>query len=130
MSGSKTRILVIDDEFVIRSFLQEILVFSGYEADTAATAKDGLALFGQNPYDLVVSDLGLPEISGWEVAKAVKSANPQVPVILLSGWGIELEDARIKECGIDLVLSKPCQMDEILTAVGRFVTRGNADVSH
>jgi DNA-binding response OmpR family regulator len=127
VSGQKTRILVIDDEFVIRSFLQEILAFSGYEADTAATAKDGLALFGQNSYDLVVSDLGLPEISGWEVAKAVKSVKPRVPFILLSGWGIELEDVRIQECGIDLVLSKPCQMDEILNAVGRFLNRGSPE---
>jgi DNA-binding response OmpR family regulator len=123
MTGERTRILVIDDEHVIRSYLSEILGFSGYETDTAASAQDGIALFQANSYDLVLSDLGLPEMSGWEVAKAMKSRNPKVPFILLSGWGIELEDRRIQECGIDLVLSKPCQMDEILQAVGAIIQR-------
>ena len=47
----------------------------------------------------------------------------QVPIVLLSGWGIQLDDVRIKECGVDLVLSKPCQMDELINAVDEVVKR-------
>jgi DNA-binding response OmpR family regulator len=119
-----TRILVIDDEYVIRDYLSEILRFSGYVVDAAATAQEGLALFDLNPYTLIISDLGLPEISGWDVAKAIKGKNPQIPFILLSGWGIEKEDPRLQEFGIDLLLPKPCQMDEIIEAVTQVLNVG------
>jgi len=46
-----------------------------------------------------------------------------VPIVLLSGWGIQLDDVRIKECGVDLVLSKPCQMEELINAVDEVVKR-------
>ena len=111
------RVLVIDDEDVIREFMQEMLTAVGYETDVAATGLEGIELFDKKGYHLVFSDLGLPEMSGWEVAKILKEKNPKVPIILLSGWGIQLDDVRIRECGIDLVLSKPCQMHEILGAV-------------
>jgi len=121
MNGAKTRILVIDDEYVIRTFLSEILGYSGFETDAAASAQEGLSLFEKNSYDLVISDLGLPESSGWEVAKTVKAQKPFVPFILLSGWGIEVEDARLKECGIDCLLAKPFQMDEIIEVVNKIL---------
>ena len=117
MDKQRLRILVIDDEDVIRDFLAEMFVSSGYEADVAASGLEGITLFEKNNYDLVFSDLGLPEMSGWDVAKAIKAKRPDVPIVLLSGWGIQLDDARIQECGIDLVLSKPCQMEDLLNAV-------------
>ena len=117
MEKEKLKILVIDDEDVIRGFLAEMFLSAGYEVDAAATGPEGIALFEKNHYDLVFSDLGLPEMSGWDVAKAIRARNPSVPIVLLSGWGIQLDDVRIQECGIDLVLSKPCQMEELLSAV-------------
>jgi DNA-binding response OmpR family regulator len=126
MSGVKARILVIDDEYVIRTFLSEILSFSGYETDIAASAQEGLTLYEKNSYDLVISDLNLPESSGWEVAKTIKSRTPLIPFILLSGWGIEVEDARLRECGIDRLISKPFQMDEIIEVVNKILIRGTA----
>jgi len=80
-------------------------------------------MFEAGQYDVVFSDLGLPDMSGWDVAKAIRSKNAQVPIVLLSGWGIQLDDVRIKECGVDLVLSKPCQMDELIDAVDEVVKR-------
>jgi DNA-binding response OmpR family regulator len=126
MSGVKARILVIDDEYVIRTFLSEILGYSGYVTDTAASAQEGLSLFEKNSYDLVISDLGLPESSGWEIAKKIKSRTPHIPFILLSGWGIGAEDARLRECGIDRLVSKPFQMDEMIEVVNKILIRGAA----
>ena len=123
MEKEKLRILVIDDEDVIRDFLAEMFVSAGYEADTAATGPEGIALFEKNHYDLVFSDLGLPEMSGWDIAKAIRARKPSVPIVLLSGWGIQLDDVRIQECGIDLVLSKPCRMEELLSAVEDVLNR-------
>jgi PAS domain S-box-containing protein len=123
METQKTRILVIDDEDVIRDFLGEMFVTVGHEADVAATGPEGIAMFDAGQYDVVFSDLGLPDMSGWDVAKAIRAKNAQVPIVLLSGWGIQLDDVRIKECGVDLVLSKPCQMDELINAVDEVVKR-------
>ena len=123
MDKQKLRILVIDDEDVIRDFLAEMFVSSGYEADVAASGPEGIALFEKNNYDLVFSDLGLPEMSGWDVAKSIKAKGRDVPIVLLSGWGIQLDDVRIQESGIDLVLSKPCQMEELLSAVEEVLRR-------
>jgi len=123
MQKEKPKILVIDDEAVIRDFLVEMFVSAGYEADAAATGTEGMALFDKNRYDLVFSDLGLPEMSGWDIAKAIRARRPNVPIVLLSGWGIQLDDVRIQECGIDLVLSKACQMEELLSAVEDVLSR-------
>ena len=84
---------------------------------------EGIAMFEAGQYDVIFSDLGLPDMSGWDVAKAIRAKNQQVPIVLLSGWGIQLDDVRIKECGVDLVLSKPCQMDELINAVDEVVKR-------
>ncbi len=123
MDKQKLRLLVIEDEDVIRDFLVEMFVSAGYEADAAATGGEGIGLFEVNKYDLVFSDLGLPDMSGWDVAKSIKAKNPVALVVLLSGWGIQLDDVRIQESGIDLVLSKPCQMEELLTAVQEVLRR-------
>jgi len=123
MEKQKTRILVIDDEDVIRDFLAEMFVTVGHEAEVAATGPEGIAMFEAGQYDVIFSDLGLPDMSGWDVAKAIRAKNAQVPIVLLSGWGIQLDDVRIKECGVDLVLSKPCQMDELINAVDEVVKR-------
>ncbi|MEW5976556.1 MAG: response regulator [Acidobacteriota bacterium] len=123
MDQQKVRILVIDDEDVIRDFLVEMFVAAGYESESASNGPEGIRLFEKNRYDLVFSDLGLPEMSGWDVARALKDRRPDIPIVLLSGWGIQLDDVRIKESGIDLVLSKPCQMEELLGAVDEVLKR-------
>jgi len=123
MDKEKLRILVIDDEDVIRDFLVEMFLSADYEVDAAATGAQGIALSEKHHYDLIFSDLGLPEMSGWDVAKAIRVTRPDVPFVLLSGWGIQLDDVRIQEFGIDLVLSKPCQMEELLSAVEEVLRR-------
>lgn len=123
MEKQKTRILVIDDEAVIRDFLAEMFATVGHEADVAANGPDGIAMFEERRYDVVFSDLGLPDMSGWDVARTIRARNGQVPIVLLSGWGIQVDDVRIKECGVDLVLSKPCQMDELIAAVDEVMKR-------
>jgi DNA-binding response OmpR family regulator len=123
MEKQRVRILVIDDEEVIRDFLAEMFATSDYDTDVAATGGEGIALFDTRHYDLVFSDIGLPEMSGWDVAKTIRARNADVPIVLLSGWGIQLDDVRIKECGVDLVLSKPCQMEDLLNAVEEALRR-------
>jgi CheY-like chemotaxis protein len=66
----------------------------------------------------------MPGLSGWEVAEGVKKRNPNVPVILVSGWAIQQDEPRIRESGVDRVLQKPCAMAKFQEAVQEVL--GNA----
>ena len=63
--------------------------------------------------DLVITDLGMPEVSGWDVATIVKETNPSTSVILMTGWGITLDRSKARTKGVDVVVSKPFQLNEI-----------------
>ncbi len=66
--------------------------------------------------DIVLTDLSLPGMSGWELADAIKGRNPGIPVILLSGWDIDPEDAKIHK-NVEMILSKPVKIKDMLAAI-------------
>jgi signal transduction histidine kinase/AmiR/NasT family two-component response regulator len=111
------RILVIDDEDSVRKILYQMLKAKGCEVVLASDGEEGIERFKQEPFDLVFTDLGMPKISGWEVGKALKEIDPKVPVALITGWGMELNKERMKESGIDLVVSKPFNFDQVIQLV-------------
>ena len=111
------RVLVIEDEEHIREMLVELLVPAGYTVETAADGLEGLARFQSGSYDVVITDLSMPERSGLEVASAVKQMAPGTPVILITGWGDLLDPARIQESGVDLMLVKPFANERVLGAL-------------
>ena len=115
--GPKARILVIDDEKRIRDNLEEILSQAGHTVTSAANARQGVSLFKKGRFDLVFTDLSMPEISGWEVARIIKQKDPEVPVALVTGWGVRIDAERLRDKGIDMVISKPFQMNRILNLV-------------
>ncbi len=111
------RILVIDDEENIRDILTDILETGGYEVVSAADGPEGLSMLEKVRIDLVFTDLGLPGMSGYEVAAQVKQRFPKLPVGLVTGWGATLDAAEIRRRGIDLVLSKPFKFEQVLALV-------------
>jgi len=115
-------ILVIDDDDRVRTLLRDILVFGGHQVIEASDGILGMQYLEQGKFDMVLTDLGMPVMNGWEVAKWVKRKTPQTPVGLITGWGINLEEEKIKESGVDLVIGKPFQVNEILEAVKQFVS--------
>ncbi len=70
-------------------------------------------MFSEHHFDLVFTDLGMPEMSGWQVAKEVKKINKETPVALITGWEVQLEQSELKKSGVDLWVNKPFQVDEI-----------------
>ena len=110
-------ILVIDDDDRVRTLLRDILVFGGHQVIEASDGILGMQYLEQGKFDMVLTDLGMPVMNGWEVAKWVKRKTPQTPVGLITGWGINLEEEKIKESGVDLIIGKPFQVSEILDAV-------------
>lgn len=116
-------ILVIDDEEHIRKLLYDILVVVGYNVDVAASGIEGIKLFEKGHYDLVITDLGMAEMSGWEVSRKVKNMNSETVVVLLTGWGTQLDDNQIQNSGIDRIISKPFQVNQILRLISECIGR-------
>jgi signal transduction histidine kinase/AmiR/NasT family two-component response regulator/uncharacterized protein YigA (DUF484 family) len=111
------RILVIDDEDSVRKILYQMLKAKGFEVVVASDGEEGIERFKEELFDLVFTDLGMPKISGWDVGMALKKINPKIPVVLITGWGVELNREKMRESGIDLVVSKPFNFDQVTRLV-------------
>jgi CheY-like chemotaxis protein len=112
-------ILVIEDEESIRRLLASILELEGHEVRTCGTALAGISAFRHRAADLVITDLGLPDQSGWEVARQIKAASSGTPVVLITGWGVTTAAAEARRRGVDYVLPKPFEFDELSAIVSR-----------
>jgi CheY-like chemotaxis protein len=77
----------------------------------------GLARFREGAFDLVMTDLAMPGMSGWQVAQAVKAARPKVPVVLVTGWGVEVEAEELQTHGVNHVMTKPFRFEDVQSVV-------------
>jgi signal transduction histidine kinase/CheY-like chemotaxis protein len=107
------RILVVDDEEEVRNLLREILEDADCEAITASHGYDGLKLFDEGAFDAVFTDLGMPGMSGWELARAIRQKDKHVPVAIITGWGEAVSSSEREVAQVDWVLSKPFSMAQI-----------------
>lgn len=111
--SNMVRILVVDDEEEVRNLLQEILEDSGCEAVTASQGYDGLRMFDEGDFDAVFTDLGMPGMSGWELARAIRERNSRIPLAIITGWGEAVRTSERENAQVDWVLSKPFSMVQI-----------------
>jgi GAF domain-containing protein/CheY-like chemotaxis protein len=113
----QARILVIDDEDSVRDILSRMLKTKGHQVVVASNGEEGIERFKSEPFDIVFTDLGMPRLSGWEVGKAIKGINPKIPIAMITGWGVELDREKMSESGIDLIVSKPFNFDQVIHLV-------------
>jgi DNA-binding NtrC family response regulator len=112
-------ILIVDDQSSMRLTLTMLLKQAGHTVAQSGTGEDALEKVAKNDFDIVLTDLQLDRISGLEVLRAAKTANPQTEVIVLTGYGsVESAVAAMKSGAIDY-LTKPVDSEELLMAVGR-----------
>jgi signal transduction histidine kinase len=119
------RVLVVDDEQPVREALADMLRLTRHEVVTASEGIEALERFRAGPFDLVLTDLAMPGMSGWQVAQAVKAIRPEVPVVLVTGWGVELPAEQLRASGVDRVMTKPFRLDEVHAVVGEFLGRAS-----
>jgi len=115
----KLRILVVDDDENIRSILNDILTLDGHQVTEAESGQKAVEYFNSEKFDVVVTDLGMPGMSGWEVAKFVKEKEPTMPIVLISGWGGQIDSEKLKESKIDYMLSKPFNLEQIRSVLAQ-----------
>ncbi|OGW18076.1 MAG: hypothetical protein A3G93_10010 [Nitrospinae bacterium RIFCSPLOWO2_12_FULL_45_22] len=114
-------ILAIDDEELVLEVLYEMATFLGHRITTASNAKEGLKIFEDSlkvrlpsqRFDMVLTDLGMPGISGWQIAEAIKGLAPDTPLIMITGWQPEIDINKAKEKGVDLLIGKPFEMAKL-----------------
>ena len=111
------KILVVDDEKSIRDCLSNMLSFMGFEVAVAGSGNEGLNLFLNNSFDLVLSDLQMPGLDGWTLALRIKDKSPHTPVVLITGSEKGAVMERLKESRIDSVMFKPFTLEDIQKTV-------------
>lgn len=116
MSAAPLKILVIDDEPPIRKLLRMGLSTQGYEILDAPNGKTALSLLDSKP-DLVILDLGLPDIQGHDLLRMIRARNDSVPIVVLSSRGDEAGKVQALDLGADDYVTKPFGMDELLARI-------------
>ncbi|UCB51647.1 MAG: response regulator [Candidatus Zixiibacteriota bacterium] len=116
-------ILVVDDEQEVGSVLNELLSDEGHQVRVADDGSKAISLLEKHAFDVVITDLGMRGLTGWDVASAAKKTNPKLPVIMLTGWVDSVLGSEAERRTVDMVLSKPTKRDELMKAITQVVSQ-------
>lgn len=111
------RILVVDDEASIRDLCARVLQRAGFAVVTAGGGEEAVDRLSAETFDAVISDIRMPGVSGLEVLDAAKRAQPEIRVVLITGFGTPQTLERARHSGADRILTKPFNPVELLAAV-------------
>jgi DNA-binding response OmpR family regulator len=118
-----TKILIVEDEPAMLQGLKDNLELEDYNVDTANNGKDGLEKIRNNSFDLVLLDVMMPGMSGFEVCKTVRKENNKTPIILLTAKGEEIDKVLGLELGADDYITKPFSLRELLARIKTILRR-------
>jgi signal transduction histidine kinase/DNA-binding response OmpR family regulator len=113
------RVLIIEDEPDVQSVLADMLREAGYDVVVAKDGTDGLERCEEESMDLVLSDISMPGISGWDVAARLRRRFPKIPIGFVTGWGDQLDPERLTKTGVSFVIAKPFQTLDVLRHVAQ-----------
>jgi signal transduction histidine kinase/CheY-like chemotaxis protein len=122
------KILVVEDDPLVREVVESTLAIAGYETVGVASAEAALTLIEGPDLGLVITDHGLPGISGSDLAQHIKRTRPELPVLLLTGWAADL-DQGVAIAPVDLLLTKPVAAGSLQEAVRALLARGDRESS-
>jgi two-component system cell cycle response regulator CtrA len=123
------RILLIEDEALVSKSIQQMFSLERFEVTAVDTGEAGLSLARQNPYDLIVLDLQLPDMSGIDILRDLRDGDVHTPVLVLSGTANPDIKVRALKSGADDYLTKPFHRDELIARVRAVVRRAQSSVS-
>ncbi len=111
------RILVIDDETIIRVSCERALIPEGYGVKSASSGEEGLALMEKEPFDLILLDIKMPDMDGIEALERIKERWPEIEVIMITGYGTVETAVKSLKLGAFNYIEKPFSPDTLLSAV-------------
>jgi len=122
------RILILDDELFVLEVLQRILQRIGYQVDVADSREKAFQLFSHTSYDLMLIDIVMPGVSGFEVARQIREMKPSQKIVMTTGLGAETvyEEATMKNVDVDSFLFKPFTFDRVQVVLDRVLDTSEA----
>jgi signal transduction histidine kinase len=117
-----TKILVVEDDPLVREVVESVLATDGYVVTSVSSAEAALVALPDPALSLVITDHGLPGMSGADLARAVKAARPELPVVMLTGWSEDLEESA-PYGAVDLLLAKPLALMALQEAIRKLLGR-------
>jgi DNA-binding NtrC family response regulator len=128
-TAGKKRVLVVDDEQFMVHTLAKILELMGYEPVCAYGGREAFRIFLSQPVDLVITDLHMPDMSGLELLTSMKAHNPDIPVILITGYGVDSAREAAGKWRADGFIGKPFKVQELQTLIERTLTGGGDEAA-
>src|SRR5947209_5111962 len=126
----RLRILVADDEAPLREILGEMLEREGHEVRLAEGGRQALELFDAESFDAVFTDIGMPGMNGWELARSIRARDGRIPVAVITGWGNAVGAQEQSEAGVNWVVTKPftaARISELVHEVSRHLNESIKD---
>lgn len=111
--SSLPKILVVDDEECVRELLIDILESEGFDVTLAENGEQALTFFNAIPFKAVFTDVGMPGMSGWELARSIRESNQEIPIAVITGWGDAVSSREQETAKVDWVVTKPFSIDRI-----------------
>jgi len=115
----KKKVLVIDDEQIVLDSVSQILIDENYEVDVSLSGREGLDWAIERKYDIVLTDIRMPDIGGMRVLRDIKRVKPSLPVIIITGYATTKSAVQAMKLGAAEYIEKPFEPEELLDAVSR-----------
>ena len=133
-TGNQPRgtVLVVDDVPDVTEMIELLLKHAGYDVSTAESAQDALHLARLNHYDLVISDIGMPDMNGYELASALRelAAYNKTPLIAVTGYSEYDDRGRAVRAGFNVHLTKPIEPTQLLTLMRELLSQSEPGTTH
>jgi len=127
VESHSANILVIEDEDVILEMMKILLESRGHNVFVAQDSSVGIEMYENNMYDIVLCDLAMPKLNGWQVAKFIKEYDAvrkrtKTPVVLITGYELDADNIDYKKEGVDFILNKPIEFDKLHKIISNYST--------
>jgi two-component system copper resistance phosphate regulon response regulator CusR len=119
------KILLIEDDINVTNFIKKGLIENNYEIECANNGESGLLIFTQNTFDLIILDVIMPKMNGYQVCKSLRNQNAKIPILILSALGSSLDKVTGLDLGADDYLIKPFDFSELLARIRALLRRNN-----
>jgi len=115
------QIVVVDDEEALADLLADMLRMQHHRVEAFTDPRRALEYVAREPVDLLFTDLGMPDLSGWDVAAQARAIRQDLPVVLVTGWGHQIEPSQAQKTRVHAVVAKPYRVEDILRVVAEIL---------
>lgn len=121
----RLKLLWAEDDESQREVIVDIAAVLKHDVDISIHGKDALDQLGKNKYDVLITDISMPVMDGWELLEAIKGKYPRMKIIVMSGWVGMIGNEKYKELGVSAVFAKPFQISALKKELDKYVCDGD-----